>query len=372
MVARHGQQVVDDPRKVEGLLRDLCCNERPEANMLIAALKEGIPAEMLSSSQTGVPVTLTLSRMYSRLCTNMGMAGDAAAWAVETWALALGVISDPILRSRGIASQPVSASQHPRQPAHPPVIMAPRPAVVVPSRGPAAGAVRINPRDGAEMVYVPAGEFLMGSKDGEAEPAERPQHKVYLDGSWMYKNDVTVAQYRSYCKATKRELPDAPEWGWKDDHPMVNVTWDDAKAYCGWAGASLPTEAQWEKAARGTDGRKYPWGNGWDKTKANSDQSGLEATTPVGSYPIGGSAYGCLDMAGNVFQWCADWYDENYYASSPARNPTGPVTGTYRVLRGGSWSFNSDFCRSAIRYFYSPAYWYDSIGFRCVGPAGLF
>ena len=204
------------------------------------------------------------------------------------------------------------------------------------------------------MVYVPAGDFLMGSKNGEGYDRERPQHTVYLDGYWIYKNEVTVAQYRNFCKTTGRNMPDPPNWGWKDDHPVVNVTWDEAKAYCEWAGAALPTEAQWEKAARGTDGRIYPWGNDWDKTRLNSYQSGSTATTPVGNYPGGASPYGCLDMAGNGWQWCADWYDATYYANSPARNPTGPATGTTRVLRGGSWFNLPACCRSAYRHDRDP------------------
>ncbi len=117
------------------------------------------------------------------------------------------------------------------------------------------------------MVRIPAGTFLMGSKAGEGSDDEHPQHTVDLTGYWIYRTDVTVAQYRKFCTATGREMPDAPDWGWQDDHPVVNVDWDDANAYADWAGAALPTEAQWEKAARGTDGRIYPWGNDWDATK---------------------------------------------------------------------------------------------------------
>ena len=252
----------------------------------------------------------------------------------------------------------------------------------------AIGSTKINPMDSAEMVYVPAGEFTMGSTKADVERAvqslpprvrsdaekdsirEEPQHKVTLDNYWIYKNDVTVAQYRKFCSATGRTMPDAPPWGWEDDHPVVKVTWDDAAAYAGWAKVHLPTEAQWEKAARGTDGRIYPWGNDWDKTKANSSEGGPGQTTPVGSYPGGASPYGCLDMAGNVFQWCADWYGP--YDAAATKNPAGPATGDYfRVLRGGSWNYHSDNCRSAYRNNISPSYWDITYGFRCVGPAGL-
>ena len=141
------------------------------------------------------------------------------------------------------------------------------------------GLERVNPKDGATMVWIPSGAFLMGSDSGEDN--EKPQHTVELDNYWMYKYPVTVKQYRKFCNdpKTKSMMPPWPEWdpAWKkDDHPIVNVTWFDAGAYCQWAGVSLPTEAQWEKAARGTDGRIYPWGNEWDKDKCNTSESDKE------------------------------------------------------------------------------------------------
>jgi len=242
--------------------------------------------------------------------------------------------------------------------------------------------VKINPKDGATMVWITAGKFLMGSTDAQIEAlckanpsykkdwffGEKPQHSLYLDGFWMYKNDVTVAQYNKFCAATAREMRPAPSWGWIDDHPVVDVTWDDAKAYAAWAGVTLPTEAQWEKAAHGADGLIYPWGNEWDAEKCNNwlAKHFLHKTSPVESYPSGASPYGCMDMAGNVWQWCADWYDKNYYKNSPIQNPTGPTTGTARVLRGGSWYSNdSRYYRATDRDCYNPLTRYVDIGFRC-------
>ena len=227
------------------------------------------------------------------------------------------------------------------------------------------GEVWINPKDGAEMVYVPAGEFLMGSPEGTGNDDEHPQRRVYLDGFWIDKTEVTVAQYRRFCQATGRQMPDAPPWGWQDDHPVVNVTWNDAAAYAAWAGERLPTEAEWEKAARGTDGRQYPWGNGWDAGKCANNSS---TTKAVGSYPSGASPYGALDMAGNVMEWCADWYDVSYYGTAPSRNPVGPLSGNWMVLRGGSWPYDhaSDFRCAARRYFTGPDCRTGDCGFRCV------
>jgi formylglycine-generating enzyme required for sulfatase activity len=215
------------------------------------------------------------------------------------------------------------------------------------------------------MIPIPAGEFIMGSDDGNYD--EKPAHTVYLDSYEVGKYPVTVAQYRKFCEATGRE---PQRWcglasGWKDNHPVAEVTWDDAAAYCKWAGGRLPTEAEWEKAARGTDGRKYPWGNTWDKTKCANSELG-SGSAPVGSYPAGASPYGCMHMAGNVFEWCADRYDDSYYKACPSRNPEGPSSGICRVRRGGSWYNEVIYDRCAYRSHYDPDWYSVSNGFRLV------
>ena len=242
------------------------------------------------------------------------------------------------------------------------------------------GIHKRNPKDGADMVYVPSGKFIMGTDDfTDATP-----HAVILDSYWIYTTPVTVAQYRKFCKTTGHQFPPAPSFGWSDNNPIVNVNWDDAQAYAKWASASLPTEAQWEKAAKGTDGRQYPWGNTWDaQLCANSVLHSLHSTKPVGSYPRGASPYGALDMAGNVWQWCSDYYRADYYSSSPSNNPPGPNTPTIgdsgtdpdpnagtpspHVLRGCAWNYNDpDLFGSSVR---SSGYGYQghngNIGFRC-------
>ncbi|MHB9109328.1 MAG: formylglycine-generating enzyme family protein [Armatimonadota bacterium] len=251
-----------------------------------------------------------------------------------------------------------------------------------------------NPKDGAAMVWVPAGTFRMGSgiRDGLRDAAgrrdwramrdvawgrlrgakegsdESPYHTVYLDGYWIYQYEVTVAQYRQFCRVTGRAMPDTPPWGWRDDDPIVNVTWHDAVAYAAWAGASLPTEAQWEKAARGPDGRVYPWGNAWGGARCcNSVDGSASSPSPVGSFPAGAGPYGAQDLAGNVWEWCADWYDETYYQHAPRRNPAGPATGAARVLRGGSWGYSDprDFRTTLRTRYIPPLSWSCDLGFRC-------
>lgn len=248
--------------------------------------------------------------------------------------------------------------------------------------------VKVNPKDGAEIILIPAGEFLMGTSEEQlaavfkAYPTmqrewfldELPQRKVVLDAYYIYKTEVTVAQYRKFCMATKHAMPKEPPWKWQDNQPIVYVSWNDAKAYADWAGASLPTEAQWEKAARGTDGRVYPWGNTWDATKcvnkvnAYGVNGDLIGPHPVASYKSGASPYGIQDMAGNTCEWCADWYGKDYYKTAPLKNPTGPNTGENRILRGGSWNNNGpvDY-RSACRDSNVPDGGGGAdAGFRCV------
>ena len=221
----------------------------------------------------------------------------------------------------------------------------------------------VNEKDGSVLIEIPAGQFTMGSNDYDNE---KPIHTVYLDKYYIGKYEVTVGQFRKFCNATGKTMPKQPSWNNRDDHPVVNVTWHDAKAYCDWAGLRLPTESEWEKAARGTDGRKYPWGSTWDNTKCNSSENGdsYSNTSPVGSFSSGVSPYGCYDMAGNVWEWCNDWYGGNYYASSPSSNPTGPASGVSRVLRGGGWSDYDLGCRAAIRGRNRPGGRVNYDGFR--------
>jgi formylglycine-generating enzyme required for sulfatase activity len=259
---------------------------------------------------------------------------------------------------------------------------------------------------GMVMIFVPAGEFRMGSTDGLND--EEPVHTIYLDTFWIDRTEVDNTMFTLFVEDTKYKT-DAESIGssyvyvgdgdwnkvdgasWQhpqgpsssitgmDEYPVVHVSWNDASAYCEWAGKRLPTEAEWEKAARGTDERTYPWGfqrttgNLLNFADANLDTSwadnncndGYWFTAPVGSYADGTSPYGVLDMAGNVWEWVADWYDEDYYANSPSSNPTGPLNGDNRVLRGGSWSAIERNVRSTLRLRNDPSLTWDNFGFRC-------
>ncbi len=225
------------------------------------------------------------------------------------------------------------------------------------------------------MIRVPAGNFLMGScpDDADAEGDEMPLHSIYLDTFWIDRTEVTNAQYSQCVQAgVCRALYYASNPNFNSaTQPAVAINWNDAAAFCRWAGKQLPTEAQWEKAARGTDGRLYPWGNERVTCERavikaeNNEGCGTPAPWSVDSKPGDISPYGALDMAGNVWEWVADWYDPVYYKNSPPSNPKGPNSGTNRVIRGGSWVNDYKWARAAHRHSMPPIYDNVDLGFRC-------
>jgi formylglycine-generating enzyme required for sulfatase activity len=241
--------------------------------------------------------------------------------------------------------------------------------------------IRVNPKDGLEYVWIPEGAFEMGCVPGDQDcyPEEKPAHRVNLSrGFWMGRTEVPVAAYEKFAAATNDGMPEAPgsgaQPGYNDDwskksHPMVKVTWDEAAAFCRWAGGRLPTEAEWEYAARGgVEGLKYPWGNDRTHDQANYWRTGgqdhWEHTAPAGSFPP--NAFGLYDMAGNVYEWVADWFSESYYAASPGDDPQGPPRGKLRVARGGAGFLNPAVLRISTRMRSAPDTRNVSVGLRCV------
>ncbi|MBN1812622.1 MAG: SUMF1/EgtB/PvdO family nonheme iron enzyme [Anaerolineae bacterium] len=289
-----------------------------------------------------------------------------------------------------IQELPISSPTHTSTPAP---TLTPTPTSV-----PVLGDIWTRPADGMEMVYVPAGEFKMGTDDegvdyaqqlckqsrDDCEPEwfahEQPAHTVALSGFWIDQTEVTNEQYQRCVKTRACEEPAG--WGDRElnapDQPVVYISWFDAKAYCEWAGARMPTDAEWEYAARGPESWVFPWGDKFDGARLNycdarcessyadgTFDDGYASTAPVGGYSAGASWCGALDMAGNVWEWVVDWYAGDYYTYSPAQNPTGPFSGRYRVLRGGSRSDVPYVVRSSHRYGYLPDSTDRDVGFRC-------
>ncbi|MBP7213162.1 MAG: formylglycine-generating enzyme family protein [Anaerolineaceae bacterium] len=238
---------------------------------------------------------------------------------------------------------------------------------------PASGSKSVREKDGMEILYVPGGSFEMGTTE---LTYTKPVRTVDVDGFYIDRYEVTNGQYRrcvseGACQFggentsnTRERYYDNPVY---TNHPVINLNWYEARDYCQWVGGDLPTEAQWEKAARGTDGRRYPWGDFEpNKNKANYNQNEGD-TMPVGSYAQNVSPYGAMDMAGNVWEWTQDWYADSYNPDD-TDNPMGPTAGQSKTIRGGCWYYDATYIRSAHRSKHNPLYRYYNVGFRCVTP----
>ncbi|MBS0150657.1 MAG: SUMF1/EgtB/PvdO family nonheme iron enzyme [Nitrospira sp.] len=251
-------------------------------------------------------------------------------------------------------------------------------AVIAPPKG----------KDHAPMVEIPSGSFPMGVPPGDRDGGrdEYPRHEVFLDPFLIDQFEVTNGRYIEFVKSTGHRVPQNPTHPtrnlWQDDtitesvaeRPVINVDWFDADAYCKWAGKRLPTEAEWEKAAKGTSDRRFPWGNVEPTAKHlnyNQRWIGEKTLMPVGSYEAGKSPYGVYDVVGNVWEWVNDWYDARYYEKSPSKNPTGPQEGTKKVIRGAGWQNETPTVRIFTRVDSDPTMRNESTGFRCAADVGI-
>jgi len=282
--------------------------------------------------------------------------------------------AEPKPPAKAPSSAPEGSSKEPA----PPAPVKPPAKAAHPANGTAPSKVAAMPqlpieilgKDGAAMVLVPAGEFTMGSDKGDDD--EQPVHKVFLDSFYIDKFEVTNGRFAKFVEAIQSE----PPWGFADketpvllaDQPVRWVNWMDAMGYCLWAGKRLPTEAEWEKAARGADGRAYPWGND-PPTPTHAvfglKEGGTDTVSPIGNRDKGKSPYGVHDMAGNLYEWTTDWYDEQFYSKNPAINPRGPSEGTAKVQRGGSYTNGPYRLRSTFRTKGDPTEHDPNVGFRC-------
>ena len=268
----------------------------------------------------------------------------------------------PTITPAAMASEPATPTTQPTQLATPLSTLA------------ADDESYISPIDGMRLMYIPAGEFIMGSSkyDRDLETNEVPQHTVNLDAFWISQTQVTNAMYaqcvaEGACKySAGHEINPRYLDAAYANHPIVYVTWQAAMNYCTWSGGRLPTEAEWEKAARGTEGQKYTWGNSSPTSDQVNANNIVGDTTPAGQYPQGASVYGALDMGGNVREWVWDWYDSYYYQYSELDNPMGPASGEKKVLKGACYSDILRFTRPANRLAHDPTSPGINRGFRCV------
>ena len=346
---------------------------------------------VLAGSGCLILTTMVACVMLSSAALVAVAVGQAAPRATRSATLTATATPRPVLTTPATAPEaPATGSPSPIGP------QTPRPSAIptsIPSPTPTAAALAApslptvtstasqvtSAKDGMTLIAIPAGDFLMGSDSADASASNdsKPVHTVTLDAYWIDQSEVTNAMYID-CVAAGA-CPE-PMWTRSDsrvnylgnpafsNYPVVGVSWGEASSYCAWVGGRLPTEAEWEKAARGENGWLFPWGNDPPTAeRANYDSLNLD-TAAVGSYPLGTSPYGLFDMAGNAWEWVADWYSTNYYETSLAESPLGPETGTERVVRGGDWQSIEVFLRTTNRDPLLPGRHSIHIGFRCVRP----
>lgn len=368
LIAQYGRALCDDPRRCEALLQDSCPGYRREISVLVSALRQRVAADLLQSSG-GEPRSVLIGRLTARLEDNLGLAEEAARWSVESWALALGVIAPSEATSNadsGLRTVKVEEQAKKSAPSWA-LLKEQLPGVSHSADGQLCSVTAVGQQadliltlaPGVALAFraIPAGEFLTGGQ----------KQRVQVESFQMARYPVTVVQFGAFVRATgyrcdRRALRDLGRFG---DHPVNFVSWKDAQAFCAWAAqvsgraVRLPTEQEWEKAARGTDGRTYPWGEAAPDASLCNCGKRLKDTTPVGRYsPAGDSPYGCADMAGNVWELTATARAFRFFLG---------FTLVPYMACGGSWNGGADCVRCAYQYHngYEPDGRNGSIGFRC-------
>jgi len=354
-------------KRMDGIILRALRQSPDERYQSMTALAEDLEREMRVS---------TLGKVRARLSLML----QTESWKKIFSARAIGAVSVLALIVAGVlwllstSSRPPVPGVQPR-PSEGAATPDKQPTIALPSSRPSSRQPPGTPKD---MVYIPAGDFYMGS-DSEMGN-ERPRRRVYLAHYYIDMYEVTNAEYKQFVDATDHPPPFvnkfwAEPFNWHDktyppgrgDHPVVLVNWHDAAKYAKWAGGRLPTEAEWEKAARGLTSNIWPWGNNWDSKKSNTKESFFNSTQSVNLFPEDVSSFGCHNMAGNVMEWTADWYAEDYYRRATSKNPPGPATGFFKVARGGGWDSSiSLYARAGYRHYFPPDTKSASIGFRCV------
>ncbi len=378
IVKTYGIKILDEPRKVEGLLRDFCGDCKKEIFSIVSALKEGVGNDLINSSKSKT-VKIAIGRLSSKMQSDLGMTEEVAIWSVESIAIALGVMSEK--DATGIRKPQVEQKASDTK-------------TGVTYRQDSIGS-EIKTPNGDELIYVEGGIFVMGDTWGDGFYNEKPTHKVELTYDFCVgKYPVTFEEYDRYCRESGATKPYDEGWG-RGRRPVIYVSWNNAIEYCNWLsekeglpiayygdgslldenrrkteditkvkGYRLLSEAEWEYTARGgkkSMGYKYSGSNSPDSVAWYASNSGSK-THEVGQKKR--NELGLYDMSGNVWEWCSDWWDISYYSKSPTTNPYNSTAGSGRVTRGGSWFSIAAGVRVAIRDSYSPTRTYNYIGFR--------
>jgi len=378
IVKKYGIKILDEPRKVEGLLRDFCGDCKREIFSIVNALKEGAGNDLINSSKSKT-VKIAIGRLSSKMQSDLGMSEEVAVWSIESIAIALGIMSEK--EARGIRKAQVEQ----------------KPAETKAKTGASYRhdnrGSEIKTSNGDELIYVEGGNFIMGDTWGDGESYEKPTHRVELTYDfYVGKYPVTFEEYDRYCRESGATKPYDWDWG-RGRRPVINVSWNEAITYCDWLsdveglaraydnagnlidsrgnetndtskvkGYRLLTEAEWEYAARGgkkSMRNKYAGSNNPDEVAWYDSNSGNK-THEVGQKKR--NELGLYDMSGNVWEWCSDWFGD--YSSSAQTNPYNSTAGSRRVFRGGSWYYNATVVRVAYRDYYSPSFTYLNLGFR--------